>query len=73
MKDETISIGDELNSKFSISDEEEYSNYDEKNPPNCYYSKYTPEDDEEQKEGGDPNQEEADVSQVNQTSNNLLT
>ena len=73
MKDETISIGDELNSKFSISDEEAYSNYDEKNPPNCYYSKYTPEYDEEQKEGGDQNLDEADVSQVNQTSNNLLT
>ena len=54
LKDETVSLGDDL-SKFEISNESAYSNYNEQTNPYHFYSKYTPEDEEEQKEGGDLN------------------
>ena len=54
LKDETVSLGDDL-SKFEISNESAYSNYNEQTNPYHFYSKYAPEDEEEQKEGGDLN------------------
>ena len=54
LKDETVSLGDDL-SKFEISNESAYSNYNELSHPHRYYSKNNPYDEEEQKEGGEPN------------------